>query len=334
MKRYAFPVLTAVLLVVLTWGGCDTGRQPLAPSPEPAPQVAAKQPAAVAAAIAVQDRHTDRLMAIRGVVGTATGLARDGRAAIIVFAEGPGIVDLPMDLEGIPVDVAVTGTIVALAVHLDVSTGNAKECAAGTIGARVMDSGGKVYALSNNHVYARENKAKIGEKIVSPGLYDTGCIFNSQNVIGTLAKFVKIQFGRTSNTIDAAIALSAPDKLGNATPPPPDGYGIPNSTTATAWVGQLVQKYGRTTGLTRGSVNFINVTVWVQYSSGRALFADQIAIGPGGFSGAGDSGSLIVTDDGKAHPIGLLFAGSSTLTIANRIQNVLTALNVTIDGTN
>jgi hypothetical protein len=47
---------------------------------------------------------------------------------------------------------------------------------------------------------------------------------------------------------------------------------------------------------------------------------------------ADDSGSLIVTDDANLNPVALLFAGSSTVTIANRIDLVLNRFGVTIDG--
>ena len=52
-----------------------------------------------------------------------------------------------------------------------------------------------------------------------------------------------------------------------------------------------------------------------------------------GFIRAGDSGSLLVTREGN-HPVGLLFAGSlgGRFAIGNRIDDVLTELNVTIDG--
>src|SRR5439155_878204 len=63
-----------------------------------------------------------------------------------------------------------------------------------------------------------------------------------------------------------------------------------------------------------------------------ARYVDQFIIEPGTFSGGGDSGSLIVTDDGNLNPVGLLFAGSSTVTIANRIDLVLNRFGVTIDG--
>jgi hypothetical protein len=69
----------------------------------------------------------------------------------------------------------------------------------------------------------------------------------------------------------------------------------------------------------------------VTYDFGTARFVDQIVIvgdGPS-FSDSGDSGSLIVTRPGK-RATGLLFAGSNTHTIANPIQEVLSALGVTL----
>ncbi|HYR12865.1 MAG TPA: CARDB domain-containing protein, partial [Mycobacterium sp.] len=65
-----------------------------------------------------------------------------------------------------------------------------------------------------------------------------------------------------------------------------------------------------------------------------ARFVDQLIISPGGFSGGGDSGSLIVTDDGSMNPVALLFAGSASVTIANRIDLVLNRFGVAIDGFN
>ncbi len=51
------------------------------------------------------------------------------------------------------------------------------------------------------------------------------------------------------------------------------------------------------------------------------------------FSAGGDSGSLIVQDcSANPRAVGLLFAGSSTSTIANPISSALTALNVSMVG--
>ncbi len=49
----------------------------------------------------------------------------------------------------------------------------------------------------------------------------------------------------------------------------------------------------------------------------------------GSFSDSGDSGSLIV-DRKSRRATGLLFAGSATHTIANPIDEVLTALGVSL----
>jgi len=237
-------------------------------------------------------------------------------------------------------------------VPIGVSTGNAGECSAGTIGARLTWNGNigiERRALSNNHVYALENTASSGSNIVQPGLYDTGCAFDPNNIIGTLDAYQPINFNcdcqvfcvcdsAKDNTIDAASGLCSTETLGNATPP--DGYGAPSSATVSAYVGQLVQKYGRTTELTRGRVDGINATVIVSYSSGYARFRDQIIVkARRSFIRPGDSGSLLVTDPSK-NPVGLLFAGNSSgkTAIANRIDSVLSGLSaqsgktLSIDG--
>jgi len=285
----------------------------------------------------VQERNTDRLMAMEGVEGTAIGLNENAQLAIKVFTAGPGVRGIPQELDGVPVQVVVTGKIYALAdptakfprpVPIGVSTGH-PDITAGTIGCRVTDAQGNVYALSNNHVYADENQASIGDAVIQPGAYDGGTA--STDTIGTLFDFEPIVFHpRANNTIDAAIALSDIDHLDNATPSD-DGYGIPSSIPTNATLDLLVQKYGRTTGLTSGQVTGINATVRVGYSSGPARFVEQIIIEPGGFSAGGDSGSLIVTDDDNLNPVGLLFAGSSTITVANPIDLVLDRFGVTVD---
>src|SRR5260370_2481086 len=83
-----------------------------------------------------------------------------------------------------------------------------------------------------------------------------------------------------------------------------------------ALLGLNVQKYGRTTHLTHGQITGVNATVTVCYDNAclkSARYVDQLIISPGGFSGGGDSGSLIVTHDANLNPVALLFARSPTL---------------------
>src|SRR5439155_1625552 len=179
-----------------------------------------------------------------------------------------------------------------------------------------------------------------------PGPFHGG---TAADQIATLTDFQVINFAGGNNTIDAAIALSSTSLLDNATPSD-DGYGMPNATIygdangdglfddRNALLGLNVQKYGRTTRLTHGQITGVNATVTVCYAASgltctkSARYVDQFIIEPGTFSGGGDSGSLIVTDDGNLNPVALLFAGSSTVTIANRIDLVLNRFGVSIDG--
>lgn len=308
------------------------------------------------AAIAAQKRHTDDLLTIPDVVGTAIGLTADGRPTVKVYTKGPGRLGIPDTLDGVPVEVEETGEFFALShrpghggtgggsgidpksrfprpVPIGISTGNEGECSAGTIGARVKDASNTVYALSNNHVYALENTAPLNSNVLQPGRFDTNCNINPNDVIGTLFAFEPIVFSPSANnTIDAAIALSDTANLGNATPS--NGYGTPKSAIASAFVGQSVQKYGRTTSLTKGRVTGILATVQVGYSSGTARFVNQIVVGSRKpFIKAGDSGSLLVADP-DPNPVGLLFAGNSSgnTAIANSIGSVLVRFDVTVDG--
>ncbi len=87
-----------------------------------------------------------------------------------------------------------------------------------------------------------------------------------------------------------------------------------------------VQKSGRTTGYTTGSVVQIDVTVQVAYGSQTARFVNQLMAGA--MSQPGDSGSAVL--DMERNVIGLLFAGSNTTTLFNPIESVLEALNVQV----
>jgi hypothetical protein len=308
----------------------------------------------VQAAMGAQYRHNSQLIDLPDVLGTATGVDEAGRPAIRVFTKRtvpPGLI--PESLDGIPVAVEVTGEIFAMtkssrAVQIDpsqrftrpvpigVSTGNEGECSSGTIGARVKN-GSHLYALTNNHIYALENEASPGSLVLQPGRYDTQCTFDPEAVIGALADFETIDFTGANNTMDAAIASidAMPDgspMVDNKTPA--DGYGMPRSATLKPKLRQAVQKYGRASSLTKGTVTGINATIIVRYGAGAAIFVNQIVVkSKKPFIKPGDSGSLLVTDPGK-NPVGLLVAGdlSGTYAIANPINAVLERFGVSIDG--
>lgn len=216
-------------------------------------------------------------------------------------------------------------------------------CCSGTLGALVQDVEGNQYILSNTHVFAGDSvpggngvSAAVGDSINQPGFVDVGCQVISTDFVATLADWVELLPGSTS-TVDAAIAQVMPgmvDPAGSILE-----IGTISSDPATAVVGQLVKKSGRTSGLTRGKVAGLNATVTVQYEDEcggnpyTVTFTNQILATPGKFLKAGDSGSLMVEDVSvNPRPVGLLFAGSNRIAIANPIQEVLTNLAVTMVG--
>jgi hypothetical protein len=355
----------AVALVLVSLGAyaCSDQSDTTAPHDQPALARGGLQGPDLDAALAAKARYTDMLLRREGVVGTAVGVNRSGQGVVRVYLARAGAGAVPVTLDGVGVETIVTGEISAVLpsarpgpsaataptsrfarpVPIGVSTGNLNDlvyfktfCTAGTLGARLKGANNKYYALSNNHVYAVENLGKVGDPIIQPGQADKACRSTTADKIGTVAAFVPLKFANTAtNTVDAAVGLVTTATVKNATPT--GGYGTPSATTKTATLNMAVQKYGRTTVLTHGTVTGLDATVVVSYSNGhKATFLHQIVISNKGgtsFSGAGDSGSLIVTDNAAKNPVGLLFAGSSSTTIANPIKTVLSALGTKLGTT-
>jgi len=226
-------------------------------------------------------------------------------------------------------------------VPIGVSTGNYQDVSAGTIACRVVDSLGNVYALSNTHVFAPNDisgRSEVGDIVTQPGLYDVPThLYDPSLRLGQVKAYKPINGSIfATNDIDAAIALTDVNALGTSTPTSLGGYGVPNKTPTDAALNMRVQKFGRTTLLTKGTITGINATMSVGYADNwYALFSGQIIVEtPGAFVLPGDSGSLVVTEDANANPVGLLFAGNAdgTMAIVNPINKVLAYFQVTIDG--
>jgi Peptidase family S64 len=215
-------------------------------------------------------------------------------------------------------------------LNFGVSGGNVNDitkrfCCSGTLGALVTD-GTTSYVLSNNHVLGLSGKASAGDDISQPGLIDNGC-----RVSTVVADFTAAPQLGPSN-VDAAIAQLRPGLM--AADGTIQDIGVPSSVVMAPSVGLSVAKSGRTTGFTTGTVASINTSVSVQYQAGCGQgkkfvvsYTNQVVINSSTFSAGGDSGSLIVTNTSNHQPVALLFAGSSTTTIANPIGQVLTQVS-------
>jgi hypothetical protein len=207
---------------------------------------------------------------------------------------------------------------------------------AGTLGCltigRSAPRNQRLLILSNNHVLANVNNSVFGDCVCQPGPVDGGACPGDQ--VAILERFIPLAMGGPVNYVDCATAWAWPDRvrrelvyLAGGQP----AYFRIGSQPVAAQLGMAVGKSGRTTQVTSGRITAINASLWVSYGGGRsAFFEDQISIQgfSGNFSAGGDSGSMIWTWDGNRNPVGLLYAGGGGVTFANKIQRVLTALDV------
>ena len=246
-------------------------------------------------------------------------------------------------LSSVPIQQVVVGSVDAYSHRArhrpapgGVSVGHVS-ITAGTFGSRAIGLtapwNNRHLILSNNHVLANSNAARVGDSILQPGPADGGRHPGDQ--IAVLARWVPINFGGAANVVDAAFGWAWHERIrgeqyyisgGRA------AYYRTGTAPLAASLGLIVGKSGRTTGLTQGRVTQIGVSVNVNYGAGRvALFRNQIAIqsvNANPFSAGGDSGSLIWHWANGVRPVGLLFAGGGGTTFANPIGSVLAALNI------
>jgi hypothetical protein len=316
-----------------------------------------------ARAVAVQQANQSALLASGGVFGVGVG-ETNGTLAITVLVDSTNrVAQLPASLEEFPVNVLVVGVIHALPctgldpktsyplpVPLGVSAGNVLLfdggacCASGTIGFKVRDNQtSEVGWLSNNHVVGHgtdgcPSTAPLGTIQYQPGAVDNNCA--AAQDIGVLSRTVPIFFGGSPNLVDCGFVLSSDSAVSSDIL----NLGPQVNNVVPAFVGQVVQKNGRTSNCTQGTVTAVNLTVNIDYSEaapcattcGIATFNNQIMIVPTApapaFAMQGDSGSPIV--DANNNAVGLLFAGDLTTGtgFGNPIGAVLSALNVSMSS--
>ncbi len=266
---------------------------------------------------------------------------------------------VPRRVAGVLTDVVATGPIRALSAHLQrhrpapggVSVGH-RNVTAGTLGCTVI-RGSTLFVLSNNHVLADTNRGQPGDPILQPGPYDGGRLpgdaiavletfvpihmldddsscgaaqrvtalaNGAARIIGSGSRLKAVSARLVENLVDAALALPLDESWLAA-----GILGVGRiEGQAHAELGAPLRKSGRTTGVTSGEVIQIEVTADVRFGDRTARFTEQFMAGA--MSQGGDSGSLVL--DGGDRGVGLLFAGSDTTTICNRIEHVLSALEV------
>lgn len=278
---------------------------------------------------------------------------------------------IPKMIQNIATDVIETGEIEALGlnrllplrpVRPGASIGH-RDGTTGTLSC-IVQRGDQRFLLSNNHIIARLNEAKLGDSILQPGTADGG---TAADEIGQLAMYAPIRFLENMSIAEATALAQSTDaqgcyswlkslletlgSLGHSKPTSPVSKDLLNNHVDAALVaplsnilldpniidiggppvgivepqlGMRIVKSGRTTGLTEARIVQIDVTVNVKYGDQMARFANQIMTTP--FSQPGDSGSLVLDFERRA--VGLLFSGSSQITVVNPIKSVLSTFDV------
>ena len=312
-------------------------------------------------AMAIQDKHTAQLMADPNVIGTATTIGEDGKPAIMVLVlNEQAALGVPTKLDEVNTVVVFTDRIVAMGttavshtakqtppIQLGTSGGWRYDlangyCCGGTLGS-LIQVGTQKRILSNYHVFEADivaggnsRVAATGDYIIQPGLIDVACVATSAQNVATLVKTSSLP-GSNVDCSSATIITGMVNETGAILE-----VGTISKTTIAAFVGQLVKKSGRTTGLTRSKVSGLNATISVTYENecagGTAFtktFTGQILIAnkSSKFLKGGDSGSLLVEDiTTNPKAVGLLFAGSTSIAVANPINSVLSFLGATMVG--
>lgn len=193
-----------------------------------------------------------------------------------------------------------------------------RENYAGTVGA-FAKRGDDFFALSNNHVFAACNHTPLGMPILAPAANDAQphspapselCVFEGMSELRSGVPGLVPPL-----SLDAAYArVLHPERISSWQGDAASGFDTP-ATVAEPRAGLRVKKFGRTTGLTYGTVETFVPTPWVlPYTSTKfkahVWFQNTWTIRGDDdepFALPGDSGSLVVSEDGKT-ALGLIYA--------------------------
>ncbi len=217
------------------------------------------------------------------------------------------------------------------------------ELISGTLGAIVQDDADVKYFLSNNHVFAGCNHTPVDMPILSPSTMDASPNLPSPREVCRHHSIFELRSGFhplvPTTKADAAIAKIYDDTVvtswqGDAV----IGYDTPSAVLPGS-PGLKVKKIGRTTGITYGEIeSLVNTPSPILYKSknfnATVFISDAwiVRANPGEpFALPGDSGSLVVSEDG-AQAVGLLFAASPNgeLGWITPIEAVLEHFNVSL----
>lgn len=210
---------------------------------------------------------------------------------------------------------------------------------AGTMGALVRSENGDLFGLTNNHVTGDCNHSKKDMFVLCPAPMDADPSKLPPTAIGRHSRFIRLESGDPNQVarqeFDAAI-FEIIDTARVTSMQGDSGIDTPTQTAPLS-AGTKVTKVGRTSGQTFGTcLGMVNTPFHVPYQSAnfRAVvhFQNVYAVlgrGNSPFSLPGDSGSLVMTEDGQ-YALGIVFAGGNNVSYIFPILPLLQAFGVTL----
>jgi hypothetical protein len=303
MKSPSAAALTATLLVSLVWLGCTTEQGgPLSPGDtaalEQAPQnetVFELQDAAVQAAVRAQEGVTRGLMAVPGVVGTGVGIGSNGQPVVKVLLSSPGAALLPSAINGVPVEPLITGEIFALQDARARQDASVEPRARPTCGKKNLPPCPDDPGAGPDLTERHPRPVPIGVSTGHPAI--TAGTLGARVTDGTSV------WALSNNHVyaDENAATNRDDLIQPGTfdggSSPADDIGTLDDYEPIVFGGVCVNVIDAA----------IAATTTAKDGKGKTRLDDR-------------------------RPVGLLFAGSSSITVVNPIDAVLTRFGVTIDG--
>jgi hypothetical protein len=244
-----------------------------------------------------------------------------------------GVDKIPVSFGGVDTDVVEIGRFGRLRqkaqspkevgpgfpIRFDTTAPNVNSQAIGTLGATVR-YGDQYFILSCNHILAVNGRVPKDTRIVSAVLVGAGAKPEELATFPGDGYFVAI--GGYPNPADCALARLDDNRI------PPEFTPAALIDPGLVAPGLPVTKTGAITGRTSGMLVDIDADVCVDYSFGTFRFNNQILIDGGQkedkkdkeFAWDGDSGSIVLSEDGK--PIAIVFAEAGRFAVACPLSRV------------
>ncbi|MBS1882571.1 MAG: hypothetical protein JSS97_06400 [Actinobacteria bacterium] len=312
-------------------------------------------PGEVTQILPVKQAFEDQLLKLPGVTGVDIGLKEVGGEkttthAILVFVAHKGEYEaedeIPTAIAGVPTDVIeaifepeIARVDTAPLPQIDSRRYNPVRggCAIaparimtfyGSLGMVVADAAsGALLWLSNYHVMCVNSSwEKDDKRITQPAVFLNGNPWTDTigHVLRGIQGQVVVPWGYDLY-VDAAVCDTGGRKISESIL---GSLGTPVGARATS-IGEVVKKYGVTSGLREGAIQSTNFTVVV----GGITFYYQYRAearhwGSPPLSEPGDSGAAVI--DSSSYAIGIIMAGDGIRSVINPIAQIFAALNLTM----